>query len=90
LNNGFQETAEAIEAARSKGILAVEMEAAALHSFARAASVRGLCFAHVTNTMGLTGDDFEKGEADETRDALLVLETVITALRSPQSPESVT
>jgi uridine phosphorylase len=33
----FRETAEAIEAARAKGILAVEMEAAALYAFARAA-----------------------------------------------------
>jgi uridine phosphorylase len=83
----FRETAEAIEAAREKGILAVEMEAAALYTLARTAGVRVLCLAHVTNTMGLAGDDFEKGEADGTRDALIVLETVITALRSPQSPQ---
>ena len=76
----FRETAEAIEAARDKGILAVEMEAAALYTFARAASVRILCLAHVTNTMGLQGDDFEKGEADGTRDALAVLEATIAAL----------
>ena len=31
----FRETAEAIEAARAKGVLAVEMEAAALYTFAR-------------------------------------------------------
>ena len=31
----FRETAEAIEAARCKGVLAVEMEAAALYAFAR-------------------------------------------------------
>ena len=36
----FRETEEAIEAARAKGILAVEMEAAALHTFARTARVR--------------------------------------------------
>ena len=77
----FRETANAIEAARDKGILAVEMEAAALYAFARAAGVRVLCLAHVTNSMGLAGDDFEKGEADGTRDALAVLETVIAALR---------
>ena len=76
----FRETAEAIEAARGKGILAVEMEAAALYAFARAAGVRVLCLAHVTNTMGLAGDDFEKGEADGTRDALTVLEATIAAL----------
>ena len=76
----FRETALAVEAARRKNILAVEMEAAALYTFARAAGVRVLCLAHVTNTMGLSGDDFEKGEADGTREALAVLEAVVTAL----------
>ena len=56
------------------------MEAAALYAFARAAGVQILCLAHVTNTMGLAGDDFEKGEADGTRDALTVLEATIGAL----------
>jgi uridine phosphorylase len=73
----FRETAQAIEAARSKGILAVEMEAAALYTFARAAGVQVLCLAHVTNTMGQAGDDFEKGEADGTRDALAALAAII-------------
>ena len=76
----FRETAEAIKAAQDKGILAVEMEAAALYTFARAAGVRVLCLAHVTNTMGRSGDDFEKGEADGTSEALLVLDTVVGAL----------
>lgn len=78
----FRETAEAIEAARAKGILAVEMEAAALYTFARATRVRLLCLAHVTNTMGLAGDDFEKGEADGTRDALAALEAVVACLQA--------
>ncbi|HEX3497972.1 MAG TPA: nucleoside phosphorylase [Stellaceae bacterium] len=77
----FRETAEAIEAARAKGILAVEMEAAALYTFARATNARVLCLAHVTNTMGMTGEDFEKGEADGTRDALAILETTVAALQ---------
>ena len=76
----FRETAEAIEAAREKGILAVEMEAAALYTFARIAGVRLLCLAHVTNTMGQTDEDFEKGEADGTRDALNMLGAVVGAL----------
>jgi uridine phosphorylase len=77
----FRETAEAIEAARARGILAVEMEAAALYTFARAKGVQVLCLAHVTNTMGQTGSDFEKGEADGTSGALAVLERVVTALQ---------
>lgn len=75
----FRETAEAIEAARDKGILAVEMEAAALYTFASAAGARVLCLAHVTNTMGQSGDDFEKGAADGTNDALAVLDRIVGA-----------
>lgn len=79
----FRETAEAIEDARNRGILAVEMEAAALYAFAAAAGMRVLCLAYVTNTMGLAGDDFEKGEADGTRDALTILSSAIDALHAP-------
>jgi uridine phosphorylase len=78
----FRETTEAIEAARAKGILAVEMEAAALYVFARARAVSVLCLAHVTNTMGLAERDFEKGESDGTTDALRVLEIAAKAMRS--------
>jgi uridine phosphorylase len=81
----FRETAEAIEAARSKGILAVEMEAAALYTFARSVGVRILCLAHVTNIMGRGGIDFEKGAADGTSDALAVLESVVAALHPAPS-----
>jgi uridine phosphorylase len=81
----FRETAQAIEAARTKGILAVEMEAAALYAFARAAGVQVLCLAHVTNTMGQAGDDFEKGEADGTRDALAALAVIIAGVH-PTAP----
>src|SRR4051794_6501887 len=42
----FRETAEAIDTARSKGVLAVEMEAAALYAFARATGSPVLCLAH--------------------------------------------
>jgi uridine phosphorylase len=73
----FRETKAAIEAARSKGVLAVEMEAAALYAFARARGVPVLCVAHVTNTMGLAERDFEKGEADGTADALKLLDAVV-------------
>ncbi len=79
----FRETALAIEAARAKGVLAVEMEAAALYAFARSAGVRVLCLAHVTNTMAQAGNDFEKGEADGASDALAVLEAAFLALHKP-------
>jgi uridine phosphorylase len=76
----FRETAEAIEAARAKGVLAVEMEAAALYTFARARGKSVLCLAHVTNTMGQAERDFEKGESDGTADALTLLTTIISAV----------
>ena len=69
----FRETQKAIDAARKKGILAVEMEASALYAFARATQNAVLCLAHVTNKMGQSGDDFEKGEADGATDALNLL-----------------
>ncbi len=69
----FRETAEAIAAAKSNGILAVEMEAAALYSFARASKLSVLCLAHVTNTMGQVLQDFEKGAHDGAADALTLL-----------------
>ena len=78
----FRETARAIEAARAKGILAVEMEAAALYTFARVRNASVLCLAHVTNTMGQIEGDFEKGESDGAADALRVLEVVVAALRA--------
>ena len=58
----FRETSVAIEAARSKGLLAVEMEASALYAFAQAGGHAVICFAHVTNQMGQAEGDFEKGE----------------------------
>lgn len=76
----FRETARAIEAARDKGALAVEMEAAALYTFARRRGKAVLCLAHVTNTMGLADRDFEKGEADGTGDALMILDVLARAL----------
>jgi uridine phosphorylase len=73
----FRETDEAIEAAKQLGVLAVEMEAAALYTFAKANKARMLCLAHVTNTMGQSEQDFEKGEADGTADALEILDAIV-------------
>jgi uridine phosphorylase len=73
----FRENVHAIEAAKRRGILAVEMEAAALYTFAKARRANVLCIAHVTNTMGQSAQDFEKGEADGTADALQILEAIV-------------
>ncbi len=76
----FRETDEAIASAKRRGILAVEMEAAALYAFGAANKRRVLCIAHVTNTLGQGEQDFEKGEADGTAHALDVLEAIAEAL----------
>jgi hypothetical protein len=44
-----------------------------------------LCLAHVTNTMGQTGEDFEKGELDGTADALTVLEAIASRVHTEKS-----
>ncbi len=70
----FRETAEVIETRRGQGLLAVEMEAAALYAFAQARQRAVVCFAHVTNQMGrVEGGDFEKGEDDGTAAALQIV-----------------
>jgi len=70
----FRETETAIEKAREKGVLAVEMEASALYAFAEARDIHVVCFAHVTNEMGQADEDFEKGEDRGSKDALEVIE----------------
>jgi uridine phosphorylase len=76
----FRETQTAIDATRSKGLLAVEMEAAALYAFAKARERSVLCLAHVTNTMAQAGDDFEKGEHNGARDALRAIGALVETL----------
>ncbi len=75
----FRETSEAIKNAHSENIIAVEMEAAALYAFAKARQKSVVCFAHVTNQMGISEGDFEKGEADGSKDALEVISSVSRA-----------
>ena len=81
----FRETAAAIERARARGILAVEMEAAALYAFAQARRKPVLCLAHVTNRMAVDRGDFEKGEADGAYASLAVIATVARAWRERES-----
>lgn len=73
----FRETAEAIAAAHDAGILAVEMEAAALYAFAAARQKSVLCLAHVTNQMGQIEGDFEKGADDGAEESLRVIAQVV-------------
>ncbi len=70
----FRETEAMIAWCRERGILTVEMEAAALYALAEARQYEIICFAHVTNSMGQTEGDFEKGEASGSQAALHVIE----------------
>ena len=77
----YRETAVALAAARAEGIACVEMEAAALYAYAEASGARVVCLAHVTNTVGATGDDFDKGSGNGVSDALDAVRAVVLALR---------
>jgi uridine phosphorylase len=69
----FRETEAMIEACRENGILAVEMEAAALYALAEAQHRDIICFAHVTNQMAQDGEDFEKGPDQGSHASLQVI-----------------
>jgi uridine phosphorylase len=79
----FRETATAIERARSAGVHAVEMEAAALYAYAQARHRDVVCVAHVTNTMATDGDDFEKGHDNGTERIL----RLVAAIANRCTPE---
>lgn len=76
----FRETEKAIVAARARGILAVEMQAAGLYAYSQARGRDVICLAHVTNQMGTIEGDFEKGEANGTADALAVVSRIVARL----------
>lgn len=73
----FRETQAAVAAAEQEGILAVEMESAALYSFAAARRKAVLCFAHVTNTMGQSDREFEKGHDEGVTASLRVVKSLV-------------
>jgi uridine phosphorylase len=78
----FRETEEAIAYARSESLMAVEMEAAALYAFAEARGKPVVCFAHVTNKMGVIENDFEKGEAQGNKAFIELIAAVTRAWRA--------
>jgi uridine phosphorylase len=81
----FRETEAAIDRARELGALAVEMEAAALYALAAARRADVICIAHVTNAMGRTEGDFEKGEADGVTASLRVAAAMVRGWRDSRS-----
>jgi uridine phosphorylase len=81
----FRETQTAIAHAQARGILAVEMEVAALYAFAQARAKPVVCFAHITNQMGNVEGDFEKGEDAGSRAALQIITTTAHTWLTSQS-----
>lgn len=75
----FRETAELIAARRKEGIVAVEMEAAALLAMGRALKKPVVCLAHITNSMATREDDFEKGGDSGTHQALAFCAVALAA-----------
>jgi purine-nucleoside phosphorylase len=84
----FRETGAAIATAEQAGILAVEMEAAALYAFAAAWKKPLLWLAHVTNQIGRIEGDFEKGAADGAQESLKVISQVARRWRDQARPRN--
>jgi len=76
----FRETLKLISARRDEGIIAVEMEAAALLAMGTALKKPVICFAHITNAMATRDDDFEKGGDIGNETALKVCATALSVL----------
>jgi uridine phosphorylase len=81
----FRETEAMIARCRAQGILAVEMEAAALYALAQARQFQIICFARVTNQMGQSEGDFEKGEASGSATALYIVSQTARSWRQRQT-----
>jgi uridine phosphorylase len=77
----YRETEAAIARARDLGMLAVEMEAAALYAFSATRGSSVVCFANVTNSMAQAEGDFEKGEADGAKATLAVVAAAVRGWR---------
>lgn len=75
----FRETAELISARREEGVIAVEMEAAALLAMGTALNKPVVCLAHITNSMATKDDDFEKGGDTGTNQALAFCAVALAA-----------
>ena len=72
----FRETERLLARGRDLGLVAIEMEAAALYALATAKDYPIVCFAHVTNQMAQVEGDFEKGIANGSMTMLEILRQV--------------
>ena len=78
----YRETPAAIRRAQDAGADCVEMESAALYAYAAARGRDVLCLAHVTNTMAVSGDDFEKGQANGALAAIAMTTAIAQVLQA--------
>ncbi len=69
----FRETKAMTAWGCEQGLLAIEMETAALYALAEAKEYPIVCFAHITNQMAQQEGDFEKGVANGSLTALSVI-----------------
>jgi uridine phosphorylase len=76
----YRETPTALAAARAAGCHTVEMEAAALYAYAQARRHDVVCVAHVTNTMAVNGNDFDKGDNHGTHQILTLAHAIAGTL----------
>ncbi len=76
----FRETRSALDRHAAAGIACVEMEAAALYAYAEATGARVVCLAHLTNDLGRSEIDFEKGDTDGAEQALSIVARVADLL----------
>ncbi len=74
----YRETKSAIAYATEAGLLSVEMEAAALYALAQAKGYNILCFAHITNEMATSENEFDKGQDNGNRAMIELIKTVVT------------
>src|SRR5215204_3214707 len=73
----YRETQTAINNMKAKGIVCVEMEAAALYALSEAKNYDIICFAQLTNSMAQSEGDFEKGEEFGSIDTLNLVSYLI-------------
>jgi uridine phosphorylase len=72
----YRETEQMIATRKAQGLLAVEMESAALYAFATARACPVICFAHVSNQLGCVEGDFEKGEGNGARGSAELVQSI--------------
>ena len=84
----YRDTATALRAAGDAGCVCVEMEAAALYGYAAACGRDVICLAHVTNTMAVSGEDFDKGEGNGVTAALSVAARLAARYGAPSPAAS--